>query len=359
MERSFVIFGHRNARFGLDAGVVSEIVWLPELSPIEELAPYFAGVFNLRGRVVPVMDLGLRFGHAREPFLTSDRVIVIARNQARVGVVANELHDVVSVRQEAIEDARSYQGSGGHAHFVQGEAKLDDGLVMLLDVDALLRSTPHEEALLNAPPGPAGAGGSGVRSCVDTNASIQDLTPSLMPSLSRTLSPEQAEVFRDRARSLARVPQTEERSGLEGFAVIRLDGELFGLGLDTVREFSHLRGVTPLPCCPPHIAGNMNLRGDILTLVDIRPALGMAITGAMREVVVVRIGELRLGLPAAEIVDVVHLKASEIAAVPAASGRAGSAYCKGVATVGGRAVGILDLEKLLSAREMQVAEQVQ
>lgn len=336
MERSFVIFGHRNARFGLDAGAVSEIVWLPELSPIEELAPHFAGVFNLRGRVVPVMDLALRFGHPREPFLTSDRVIVIARNHARVGVVANELHDVVAIRQEAIEDARSYQGTGGHARFVHGEAKLDDGLVMLLDVDALLRSTPHEEALLIAPPGPAGE----------------------PPSLCGSASPEQAEVFRARARSLARAPQTEERSGLEGFAVIRLDAELFGLGLDTVREFSHLRGVAPLPCCPPHIVGNMNLRGDILTLVDIRPALGMAITGAMSEVVVVRIGELRLGLPAAEIVDVVHLRESDIAAVPAAT-RAGSAYCKGVATVGGRAVGILDLEKLLSAREMQVAEQVQ
>jgi purine-binding chemotaxis protein CheW len=173
------------------------------------------------------------------------------------------------------------------------------------------------------------------------------------------LSAEDADVFRNRAHSLARVYATGERSGMEAFAVIRLDSELFGLGLEVVHEFAHLRGITPLPCCPPHIAGNMNLRGDILTLVDIRPALGMAIGGAMSEVVVVRSGDLHFGLPASEIVDVIHLAPADIVAIPVASDRAGKAYCKGVATADGQAVGILDLEKILAARELQVAEEVQ
>jgi purine-binding chemotaxis protein CheW len=338
MDQTYLIFGHRGARYGLDVRAVREIVWLPALSPIEELPPYIAGVFNLRGRVVPVMDLGLRFGHSHETFQPGDRVIVLDSDATRLGVVANELHDVLEIAQAAIDEVRSYQGAGGHAQFVLGEARLDEGLVMLLDVDALLQSAPPGEALsVPAPPGPAEA-----------------LSP-----LFGKLSPEEAELFRSRARSLAQVPQTAERAGLEAFAVIRLDGELFGLALDVVREFAHLRGVTPLPCCPPHIVGNMNLRGNILTLVDIRPALGMASAGAMSEVVVVRAGELLFGLPAAEIADVVHLAPSDIAAVPVASDRAGKAYCKGVATVGGHAIGILDLERILAARELQVAEEVQ
>ena len=169
MDQTYLIFGHRGARYGLDVRAVREIVWLPELAPIEELPPYITGVFNLRGRVVPVMDLGLRFGHARAPYLTSDRIIVIDSGEARVGVVANELHDVSAIPQAAIEDVRSYQGAGGHAQFVCGEAKLDEGLAMLLDVDALLRSAPPEAALA--------VHGNGVRSCIDALASIQDLTP--------------------------------------------------------------------------------------------------------------------------------------------------------------------------------------
>ena len=337
MDQSYLIFGHRGARYGLPVRAVCEIVWLPELSPIEELPSYIAGVFNLRGQVVPVMDLALRFGHAHEPFLTSDRVIVIGSDKTRLGVVANELHDVSAIAQAAIEDVRSYQGAGGHTQFVLGEAKLDDGLAMLLDVAELLRSAPSEEAL-----------------AVQAQASAEELPPFLAK-----LSPEEAEIFRSRAHSLAQVQETSERSGLDAYAVIRLDGELFALGLDLVREFSHLRNITPVPCCPPWILGNMNLRGDILTLVDIRPALGLASAGAMREVVVVRSGELLLGLPAAEIADVVHLAPSDITAVPVGSDRAGKAYCKGVATVGGQAIGILDFEKMLAARELQVAEQVQ
>ena len=337
-QKTYLIFGYRGARYGLDAGAVREIVWLPELSPIEELPPYIAGVFNLRGRVVPVMDLGLRFGHAHEPYLKTDRVIVIDRGVARVGIIANELYNVLAIQQSAIENADSYQGAGGHAQFVQGEAKLDDGLAMLLDVEALLNSAPAAEAL-----------------------SI-DVTPGSAEELLRLfgkLSAEDADTFRNRAHSLAQVYESGERSGLEAFAVIRLDSELFALELEVVREFAHLRGITPLPCCPPHIAGNMNLRGDILTLADIRPALGMAIDGAMNEVVVVRSGELSFGLPASEIVDVIQLASADIVAVPVASDRAGKDYCKGVATVDGQAIGILDLEKILAARELQVAEQVQ
>ena len=337
MDQTYLIFGYSGARYGLDARAVREIVWLPELSPIEELPSYIAGVFNLRGRVVPVMDLGLRFGRSREHYLLNDRVIVIDRDDARVGIVVNDLHDVLPIAQVAIEDVQSYQGAGGHAQFVCGEAKLDDGLVMLLDVGALLRSAPPEEAM--SVPVPS-----------DSREA---------PSLFAQLSAEEAEAAHNRARNLAEVQETGERSGLEAFAVIGLGGELFGLGLDAVREFSHLRDITPLPCCPPWILGNMNLRGEILTLVDIRPALGMAIEGALSEVVVVRVGEQLLGVPAAEIIDVVHLAPSDIAAVPIASDGAGKEYCKGVASTGGRAIGILDLEKILAARELQVGEEVQ
>jgi purine-binding chemotaxis protein CheW len=337
MDQTHLIFGHRGARYGLPVRAVREIVWLPELAPIEELPPYIAGVFNLRGKIVPVMDLASRFGHAHEPYTTGDRVVVIDSGKTMVGLLANELHDVLAIVPAAIEPLQSYQGAGSRAQFVCGEAKLDQGLAMLLNVDALLGSAPPAEALA---------------------ADYSECAAQAPSRWFGQMSPEAAEIFRSRASALAQVPQSREGSGQEAYAVLRLDGELFGLGLDLVHEFAHLRGITPLPCCPPHILGNMNLRGNIVTLVDIRPALGMQAAGALSEVMVVRAGEQRLGVPAAEIVDVVLLAPSDIALVPVASDRAGKAYCKGVASVGGHAVGILDLEKILAGRELQVAEQV-
>lgn len=341
MDRTCLVFSHRGARYGLDARVVREIVWLPELSPIEELPQHIVGVFNLRGRIVPVMDLGLQFGHPRESYRLSDSVVVIEIQAARVGIVVNDLCDVATIARDAIEDAETYQeGLGAMAHFVRGEAKLGDGLAMLLDENALLRSASPEESLARdlAEPAPAN----------------DALAPHVAPACD-----EETQIFRERARSLARKPDSGERAGLAAFAVIGLGGELFGLDVNVVREFAHIGSVSPVPCCPPWILGNMNLRGDILTLVDVRPALGIAVDGVMSEVAVVRIGELLMGLPATEIVDVVYLRRADIAAVPVASDGAGKLFCRGVANDGGRAIGILDLDKILAARELHVAQEVQ
>ena len=337
MDKTYLLFGHRGARYALDARAVRESVWLPELSIIEELPHYIVGGFNLRGRIVPVLDLDLCFGHPRQGYRPSDCVIVIETEATRIGIGANELHEVVTIPESAIEDVQDYQdGLGVRAQFICGVAKLDEGLVMLLDVAALLNCAPPEEAMILAEPGQA---------------------PDEPAAALAQASAEAAQIFRERAKSLAQVTQPEEHTGLAAYAVIGLGGELFGLPVNVVREFAHIRSVVPVPCCPPHIVGNMNLRGDILTLVDIRPALGMPVEGKMAEVVVLRVDELLLGVQAAEIVDVVTLGQADIAAVPVASDGEGKAYCKGVATIGGRAISLLDLHKILTQGELQVKEE--
>ena len=339
MDKTYLLFGHRSARYALNARTVREIVWLPELSIIEELPRYIVGGFNMRGRIVPVLDLDLCFGHPRQGQSLSDCVIVIETGTVTIGILANELHDAATIPQSAIEGVQEYKdGLGVRAQFVRGVAKLDDDLVMLLDVAALLNCAPPDEAMMLAEPEQA----------QDEAAAALVQAPT-----------EAARVFRERAQSLARETRTEEPAGLAAYAVIGLSGELFGLPVSVVREFAHVQSISPVPCCSPHIVGNMNLRGDILTLVDIRPALGMPIEGSTGEVVVLRMGELLLGVPAAEIVDVLTLGQADIAAVPVASDGERKAYSKGVGTVGGRTISLLDMEKLLAGRELQVAEEVQ
>jgi purine-binding chemotaxis protein CheW len=324
MDRTHLVFGLQGTRYGIDAAAVREIVWLPELQPAVELPAHFAGAFNLRGRVAPVMDLALRLGQASAPRKPSDRVIVLDCGETRFGVIADELRDVLPIPPALIEDAERMQAAGGRARFVRGEAKLPDGvLVAILDVEALLRAAPAE----NVPPPP------------EPPAELREL-------------------LRERARALAAAPESERREGLERYAVIRLGGELFGLGLAAVREFAHLRGVVPVPCCPPHVVGDMNLRGDILTVIDLRPALGMPLEDEPGEVAVVEAGGVRAGIRAAEIVDVIALAPADIAPLPAAATRAGRDYCKGTAALHGRAVSLLEVERILAARALRVDETV-
>lgn len=343
MEQTYLIFSYRGTRYGLDVNLVREVVWLPALSPIEELPPYIAGVFNLHGRVIPVLDLSQRFGRAPEPYRLSDRVIVIDGPVGRVGLIVSELHDLATLPDEAIAPAHSYQGAGGEARFVLGEAKLSEGLTMLLDTPALLSSAPAEQA-------PAD----------------ENLTPELPPNPAQLLSelfgqlgPSEIARLRQRTSELAQPQKVVQDSALQAYAVIRLENELFALNVDLVREFSHLRGIAPVPCCPAHILGNMNLRGDILTVADIRPALGLSTQGHLAEVVVMQVGGLLFGLPASEIMAVAHLAPTDIGAMPATSERALMAYCSGAANALGQTLGILDLEKIIAERELQVMEKVQ
>ncbi|WP_269087644.1 chemotaxis protein CheW [Solemya pervernicosa gill symbiont] len=67
-------------------------------------------------------------------------------------------------------------------------------------------------------------------------------------------------------------------------------------------------GVSPLPCCPPHILGAMSLRGDLLTLIDPRAALNLPPADGGNRAVVGRIGEQAVGLAVDEVHDVVYLQ---------------------------------------------------
>jgi len=335
-DQTYLIFEHRQARYGLPVGAVHRMLWLPALSPIEELPAYIAGVFNLRGRVLPVIDLCLRFGHASAPYDLDDRVIVINGAAGQVGIIANQLQQVLALAPAAITPASDYQGSGGAARFVFGQAQLDDGLVMLLDAAALINSAPAQ----------------------DDDLALPTLSAQQLAHLYGELSPSALALLHSRTASLAQVPPDAVSAELQTYAVLRLDSELFALALAQVREFTHLRGCVPVPCCPAHIAGHMNLRGDILTLVDLRPVLGMARLEAPKEVVVVRLGTLRFGLAVTEIVDIASLGSADISDLPLAAQATGQAFCLGCASIGGVNMGILDLEKMLSERRLQVAEQV-
>ena len=84
-------------------------------------------------------------------------------------------------------------------------------------------------------------------------------------------------------------------AGREPVAVTRVGSEYLGFELAMVREFTTTRQVTPVPCCPPHIAGQMNLRGDIVTLVDLRPVMKLPtpVGEPLSRVVLLELEELR------------------------------------------------------------------
>lgn len=338
----YLLFSLNDARYGVEVLSVLEIAWLPELTPTEEAPPYIAGVINLRGKIVPVMDLGLRLGHPPRSLQLGDSVVLLQTDGVTMGVIVNEVSDVAAIPAAVIEPPPHYDGdTSAHDHFIAGNARVGEEIVMLLDVQRLIHA-PQVDSPREYPARQSA-------SCAFANAAhyfCPDATD------------EERAIFRARAHNLAQVE--EDRSAAERIplSIIQLGEEWFGVGLEVVREFAHLRRVTPIPCCPPHIAGNMNLRGDILTLLDIRGRLNIPAASAAEEVMVIESGGLPIGVPVGRVLEVIYLHAADIVPMPAALQEEKDEYCKGVARYGAGMVSILDMPKILALGGFEVEENV-
>ena len=320
MDHVTLIVGYRKARYALDASAVQEVVWLPELSPIEEMPPYIRGIFSLRGDVVPVLDIGVRFGYAPVELSSQDRVVVITVDGRRVGLLVHHLHDVVPINDDDIEPVRNFQIPGGQTRYLRGAVEQDAALLMLLDPRALLDDTIDTEQISEPPEWDDG------RETLD----------------------EAEDLLWTRARHLARPADRTADVDLTSYALIRLGGELFGVEITNVSEFVHRRRITPVPCAPSHIVGNVNLRGDILTVIDIRAIVGVPATIPAEEIAVMIVDGRQFGILVESIDDVLGIPKDVIRPAPV-SGRSNSVVSPLVASLESGVASLIDAVSLFSA----------
>jgi purine-binding chemotaxis protein CheW len=122
--------------YGLDIGSVYEIIRFQESTAVPASPSFVEGVINLRGRIIPVMDMASRFGQSRPEITRSTRIIVAGTAGMRVGLVVDAVTEVLMVSEDAIEPTPEVV-SGTDSGYIKGIAKLAGELVILLDLSAL------------------------------------------------------------------------------------------------------------------------------------------------------------------------------------------------------------------------------
>jgi purine-binding chemotaxis protein CheW len=122
--------------YGLDIGSVYEIIRFQECTAVPASPPFVDGVINLRGLIIPVMDMASRFGQRRSETTKSTRIIVAGTGGMRVGLVVDAVTEVLMVPEEAVE-ATPGVAAGTDSGYIRGIAKLGEELVILLDLGAL------------------------------------------------------------------------------------------------------------------------------------------------------------------------------------------------------------------------------
>ena len=133
------IVGFRVGRenFGVPIQIVHEIVPLMEVTVVPDSPVYIEGVINLRGRIIPIVDLRKRFGETPAP-TRRNRIVVAELNDRLVGLVVDAANEVLKVDPEQIEPPPSVLEQN-ELNYVSGVAKMGDKLVILIDLSKIMQ----------------------------------------------------------------------------------------------------------------------------------------------------------------------------------------------------------------------------
>ena len=143
--RQLVVFRLEDSSYGLDIQVVREINRLVTVTPIPKAPAYVEGIINLRGEVVPVVNLGQRFDLARTEHGTDSRIVVVEANGYTLGLVVDEVSEVLRLPQSDIEPATNMATTGIDLGFVEGVGKVDERMILIIGPALLFSGEEHAQ----------------------------------------------------------------------------------------------------------------------------------------------------------------------------------------------------------------------
>ena len=116
---------------------VTEIIGMLNITDVPQTPSYIKGVINLRGKVIPVMDIRLRFAMDARDYDERTCVIVVNFKENTVGLVVDTVSEVLDIPEEKVESAPGFSRNEG-GNFISGMGKVEEGIKMIIDVNALL-----------------------------------------------------------------------------------------------------------------------------------------------------------------------------------------------------------------------------
>lgn len=139
-----VSFHIGSEEFGLDILRVQEINRMVEITRVPNAPPFVSGVINLRGRVIPIVDLRERFGLSKKENDKNTRIIVVELKGRVVGFVVDSVQEVLRIPKRITEPPPPMVAGIG-SEYITAVGKLEDRLLILIDLERILTSTEQEQ----------------------------------------------------------------------------------------------------------------------------------------------------------------------------------------------------------------------
>ncbi|ADL12490.1 chemotaxis protein CheW [Acetohalobium arabaticum] len=134
--QQLIVFNLSGEEFGVKITKVQEIIRMKEITELPNSSEFMAGIINLRGDIISVIDLRNKFGVTQEE-TKKTRIIIVEMDDQDVGLIVDSVSEVLRINSENIEDAPD-RIAGIKQDYLKGIGKIDERIIILLDLDKLL-----------------------------------------------------------------------------------------------------------------------------------------------------------------------------------------------------------------------------
>ncbi|MBM7598574.1 purine-binding chemotaxis protein CheW [Virgibacillus halotolerans] len=138
-DQKVIVFQLQDEEYALGVEQVASIERMLPITRVPQTADFVKGVINLRGVVIPVLDLRTRFNIKSSPYNESTRIIVVYFDGMEVGLIVDTANDVLDIPEDTMEDPPAVVGAVD-VDYIKGIANLDHRLLILLDLQKVLKS---------------------------------------------------------------------------------------------------------------------------------------------------------------------------------------------------------------------------
>lgn len=137
-RKQYIVVMLDEERYGIDIQYVDNIVRMQRMTRVPKAQPFFYGVMNLRGEIIPVMSLRTKFGLEKDVYTHATRILIIKPEpQSSIGIIVDQVKNVVTLTDEDI-DKMTGSGTDERAAFLSGVGKHPDGLISLLNLNGII-----------------------------------------------------------------------------------------------------------------------------------------------------------------------------------------------------------------------------
>lgn len=136
--KQYIVVKIGNEQYGIDIRYVDNIVRMQRITRVPKAQSYFKGVINLRGEIIPVMSVRLKFGLEEDEITNTTRIIIIKLEpQSAIGILVDEVKEVVTLEDESIDKA-THNTKDEKSIYLSGVGKHGEGLISLLNIASVI-----------------------------------------------------------------------------------------------------------------------------------------------------------------------------------------------------------------------------